>query len=172
MIQEIIVYVFISRASSASKSTIFTHYINVTERHQKTKMSGFLTGSILSLWLSQTTPYYQRLADEMDGWNYYWRVDFWPFTCMLLLPYILSHNLLPASCLIAAWTPLVPLSCSFSFSSCFCRRKIPCPLLPVIFTVTLPLSFSSLPPSKLHSLFSSLALAKWTLSLTVDRALS
>lgn len=115
------IYLFLSRSSSASKSTIITHYINMSQKDiQKNKISGFLTGSIHSLWLSQNNTIYTENGEryEYNGWNNYWWVDLLFVACkLLLLPPALSSVLsrcFSASFLIAAWTlPSPPTSSSF-----------------------------------------------------------
>lgn len=97
-----------------------TLYQYVTERHPKNKISGFLTGSIHSLWLSQNNTIYTENGEryEYNGWNNYWWVDLLFVACkLLLLPPALSSVLsrcFSASFLIAAWTlPSPPTSSSF-----------------------------------------------------------
>lgn len=97
-----------------------TLYQYVTERHPKNKISGFLTGSIHSLWLSQNNTIYTENGEryECNGWNNYWWVDLLFVSCkLLLLPPALSSVLshcFSASFLIAARTlPSPPTSSSF-----------------------------------------------------------
>lgn len=121
MIQEIFnISFFIKIFICIQVNNHHTLYQYVTERHPKNKISGFLTGSIHSLWLSQNNTIYTENGEryEYNGWNNYWWVDLLFVACkLLLLPPALSSVLsrcFSASFLIAAWTlPSPPTSSSF-----------------------------------------------------------
>lgn len=168
MIQEIFsVSFFLSRASSASKSTIFTQYINMSQKDIQQPKS-------LASWQEAFFPcgcrkghrihreWWMRWTDwtTTDGWIYYCS----PACCCVVCQHSLhkmSCCFLPASCLIAAWTPSpAPSFHLFLFLILFCKKNLS-PPLPVIFLVTLCSSLflllPSLPPSRRASQFSFLS---------------
>lgn len=157
-----------------SKSThnLHTLYQYVTERHSKTKVSGFLTGSIWSLWLSQTTPYLQRMVNGiMDGkttdeWIYYFSPAGCCFYCqhcpsycfpvLSLLLFLLLHKHWPSL------FSLSSLSLSLDIGSPPCQSSL-------IFGIP---AFSSslflLPPSQQHH---SISPSPLSLSLALSHSL-
>lgn len=123
----------------------------VTERHPKSKISGFLTGSNLSLRLSQTTPCREWTWMRMDEWTDYWWVDLSLFYSM--------------------FAPSANSSVLQKCFALFCLLLLLLkhwPLHPLLFSVSLskPCSLASCLPSFTPSHFSPLPLTlKSSLSL-------
>lgn len=118
---------------------------------QKPKISGFLTGSILSLWLSH---HVYRKCCESDGWKtttdewiYYFSPAGCCFYCQHLVPsHLYSHCLFSYCCMNAA-PRLPPPSSLLSSRPLSNPVSLNNPSPPFPLPVSLPSSLTLLPPS-------------------------